>query len=113
MLRLWISKVKKVCLQRLKIIPCIHTLANKLKEPEQSAEGNLALHYDYVTTKGIVLPTFKALRPHSADEEEEGPMQYECVMDGPLPPTPQHNYMEVNTTSLQPQSIYDDIVLPE
>ena len=93
-----------------------YCLANKLKEPEQSAEGNLALHYDYVTTKGIVLPTSKALRPHSADEEEEeeeGPVHYECVMDGPLPPTPQHNYMEVNTTSFQPQSIYDDIVLPE
>ena len=93
-----------------------YCLANKLKEPEQSAEGELALHYDYVTTtKGIVLPTSKALRPHSADdeEEEEGPVQYECVMDGPLPPTPQHNYMEVNMTSLQPQSIYEDIVLPE
>ena len=60
-----------------------------------------------VTIKDIVLPTSNALRPHSVDEEED---QLQYVMDCSAL---QHNYAKVNTSSLQPQSIYDDIVLPE
>ena len=60
-----------------------------------------------VTIRDIVLPTSNALRPHSVDEEED---QLQYVMDCSAL---QHNYTKVNTSSLQPQSIYDDIVLPE
>ena len=93
------------------VLALVAVVALKRRMHAQTVESaEEELHYDYVTTRGIVLPTSKALHPHSVDKEEEGPVHYECVMDCS---TLQHNYTKVNTSSLQPQSIYDDMVLPE
>ena len=84
---------------------CTHILAIQMQSHSEEE-----LQYDYVTTRGIALPTSKALRPPSTDEEEG---QYESVIDDPLPPTVQQGYMKVDISSLQPQSIYDDMVQPQ
>ena len=115
MFRLWISKVKKtllIHLQKIKkharIYTRTHCLADKIKEQELSAEGKI--HYDYVTTRDMSLPTSKALHPPTTDDEEG---QYESVIDDPLPPTVQEDYTKVDLSRLQPQSIYEDRVQPQ
>ena len=88
-------------------IICSQWLAVQKQELYREEE----LQYDYVTTKGVRLLTSKVLRPPTTDEGEG--QYYDSVIDDPLPPIVQQGYMKVDTSSLQPQSIYDDMVQPQ
>ena len=119
MLRLWISKVKKTyCSDQFPPTSHEHThthththtltIGIMKEEQELSAEGGV--HYDYVTTS--ILPTSKDWCPPMAGEEEEH-VHYDSVIGDPSPSTSLHSYMKMDTSTLQAQSIYDDVVVPQ